>query len=44
MKIMSLICQSVLGGIADHAMTRGGMKPSEYKDVVTSGDTSQHQI
>jgi hypothetical protein len=43
-KIMSFICYSAPGGMAGHAATRSGMKPSEYKDMVTSGDTGQHEI
>jgi hypothetical protein len=43
-KIMSLICQSGRPGIAAHPTTRRGTKASDYRDVVTSGGTSQHQI
>jgi hypothetical protein len=43
-KIMSLICQSGRRGIACHGATQEGTKANEYRDVVTSGGTSQHQI
>jgi len=43
-KIMSFICHSDRGDTTGHATTRGRIKPNEYRDAVTSGDTSQYEI
>jgi len=43
-KIMSFICHSAPLHTTGHAATRSGIKPGEYWDVMTSGDTGQHEI
>jgi hypothetical protein len=43
-KIMSLSCHWSSPGIADHAATEVGTNPNEPRDVMTSGDTSDHEI
>jgi hypothetical protein len=43
-KIMSPVCQSLSADTPGHAATRDGMKPNDCRDVMASGDTSQHQI
>jgi len=41
---MSLTCQSAPRDIAGHGATREGTKSNEYRDGMTSGGTSQHEI
>jgi hypothetical protein len=41
---MSFTCHSVPAGMADHAAAQENTKRNDYGDVMTSGDTSQHEI
>jgi hypothetical protein len=43
-KIMSFTYHSVLGDRASHVVTREGTKPNDYGDMLTSSDTSQHEL
>jgi hypothetical protein len=43
-KIMSVVCHSARAGMAGHVVTREGTKPNDDRDLVTSGDTGQHEI
>jgi hypothetical protein len=43
-KIMSVICPRTRRGTAGYRVTREATNPNGYWEVVTSGDTSEHEI